>query len=58
MKRVWYSVGLALLLWSVRPAPAADKPLVLDLWPDKAPGDKADIGEEKATEGKGRPSGD
>ena len=53
MKRVLFSVGLAMLLGSVRPAAAADKPLVLDLWPDKAPGDKVDVGEEKDTPGKG-----
>jgi acetyl esterase/lipase len=53
MNRVGFAIGLALLVWSVRPAPAAEKPLVLDLWPDKAPGDKTDIGEEKVTEGKG-----
>jgi acetyl esterase/lipase len=32
------------------PARAADKPLTVDLWPDKPPGDKGDIGEEKTTE--------
>ena len=30
----------------------AEKPLVLDLWPGKPPGDKGDIGEEKVTESK------
>jgi acetyl esterase/lipase/ubiquinone/menaquinone biosynthesis C-methylase UbiE len=29
------------------PAPAAENPLVLDLWPGLAPGEKGDIGEEK-----------
>lgn len=28
-------------------APAADKPVVIDVWPGKAPGEKGDIGEEK-----------
>jgi acetyl esterase/lipase len=31
---------------------AADKPLVLDVWPGKAPGEKGDIGEEKFVEPK------
>jgi acetyl esterase/lipase len=33
-------------------AHGADKPLVIDLWPDKAPGDKVSVGEEKVTEPK------
>ena len=53
MKRVLFCVGAAMLLWSARPAAAAEKPLVLDLWPDKAPGDKGDIGAEKVTMNKG-----
>jgi acetyl esterase/lipase len=31
------------------PARAADKPLVLDVWPGLAPGDKGNVGEEKTT---------
>ncbi len=33
-------------------AKPAEKPLTLDLWPDKAPGDKEGIGEEKVQESK------
>jgi acetyl esterase/lipase len=32
---------------------AADKPLILNVWPDKVPGEKGDIGEEKLTGQKG-----
>ena len=53
MKRLLFSLGLAVLLGGVPAARAADKPTVLDLWPDKAPGDKGDLGDEKVTEGKG-----
>src|SRR5262245_50483470 len=31
---------------------AADKPLVLDVWPGKAPGETADVGPERVTEAK------
>ncbi len=30
-------------------SPAAEKPLILDLWPDKVPGEKGDVGPEKLT---------
>ena len=50
IKRMLFSVGLALALGAA--APAAEKPLVIDVWPGKAPGDKTEIGEEKVTESK------
>jgi acetyl esterase/lipase len=34
------------------PASAADKPQVIDVWPDKPPGEKGNIGQEKITEPK------
>src|SRR5262249_14714809 len=48
----------ALLLWaSVAPAVAADKPLVVDVWPGKPAGDDAGkIGEEKFIELKSAPN--
>jgi acetyl esterase/lipase len=42
----------AVLVGRVPPASAAEKPLTVDLWPDKPPGDKEDVGEEKVTESK------
>ena len=51
MKRLLWSVAWAVALGGAAAA-AADKPVVLDVWPDKAPGDKSDIGEEKDAEGK------
>ncbi len=57
MKRVLFCLCAAMLLWSARPAAAAEHPPVLDLWPDKAPGDTADIGAEKVTMGKGEHPG-
>jgi acetyl esterase/lipase len=42
----------AVLGGRVPPASAAEKPLTVDLWPDKPPGDKGDIGEEKVQEPK------
>src|SRR4029077_4210822 len=33
-------------------AAAAEKPQTIDLWPDKPPGDKGDVGEEKGLEKK------
>jgi acetyl esterase/lipase len=40
-------VSLAILLWLARPGVGADKPLVMDLWPDKAPDETGKIGPEK-----------
>ena len=51
MKRVLLAVGWVVVLGCVTAA-AGEKPQVIDVWPDKAPGDKTDIGEEKVTEGK------
>jgi acetyl esterase/lipase len=51
MKSMLCSLGWTLLVGCLSAA-AADKPVVIDVWPDKAPGDKVDIGEEKVTESK------
>ncbi|QJW99708.1 SMP-30/gluconolactonase/LRE family protein [Frigoriglobus tundricola] len=47
---------LAFALTALTPpfARSADPPSVLDVWPKGAPGEKADIGDEKATTAKGR----
>ena len=52
MKRLVTQLALAALLAASPSAFAADKPLVLDLWPGKAPGETADIGEEKVLDSK------
>lgn len=51
MKGLLLSIGWVCVLGCVTAA-AAEKPSFIDLWPDKAPGDKTDIGVEKVTEGK------
>ena len=51
MKRLLWSVGWAVVLGCATAA-AAEKPVVLDVWPGKPPGDKTDIGEEKVTTAK------
>jgi len=45
-------IGLVLLMMvaAAPPCPAAEKPLVVDVWPGKAPGETGDIGEEKLQE--------
>jgi acetyl esterase/lipase len=50
MKRL--AVAPLLVLTVALLANAADKPLVLDVWPGKVPGENGGIGEEKATESK------
>src|SRR2546421_4371791 len=40
-------IFLAAYLCSASPAIAEDRPLVVSLWPDKAPEETGDIGEEK-----------
>jgi acetyl esterase/lipase len=45
-------VAAAALLLACRGAAGADKPLTVDLWPGKPPGDKADVGDEKVLENK------
>jgi acetyl esterase/lipase len=52
MRRLLPVIGLAFALGLAPRALAADKPLTLDVWPDKAPGEKAPVGEEKITEPK------
>jgi acetyl esterase/lipase len=52
MKRIGTTWALVLLLVSASPAGAADKALVLDVWPGKPPGETAQIGEEKILEDK------
>jgi acetyl esterase/lipase len=47
MKRIVSLAALAALLALVTPAGAADKPLVLDVWPGKVPGEKGQVGPEK-----------
>ncbi len=43
---------LTFACFSTSLAIAAEKPLTLDVWPGKAPGDKGDVGEEKVLESK------
>src|SRR4051812_14785546 len=51
MKRIATVVSLAVCLFAAGPAFTADKPLVIDVWPDKAADDDAaTIGEEKVFE--------
>ena len=47
MKRSAATVSLALLLCLAGPAVGADKPLVVELWPGKAPDETGTIGAEK-----------
>src|SRR5580704_2413385 len=49
--RICY-LALAAVLGVASVTQGADKPQVIDLWPDKAPGDKVSVGEEKVTEPK------
>jgi acetyl esterase/lipase len=46
MKRIVAAVSLITLLSASWPAAGADKPLVVELWPDKAPDEAGDIGPE------------
>lgn len=50
MKRAWLSLGCCLLTWGT--LAAAEKPLTVDVWPGKAPGDDRELGPEKVTESK------
>ena len=50
MKRLLSSVGWVVVVACV--AAAAEKPSTIDLWPDKPPGDKGDLGDEKILENK------
>jgi acetyl esterase/lipase len=52
MKRSATLPSLLVLLCIAWPAVAADKPLVVDVWPGKVPGENVPIGEEKFLEGK------
>jgi acetyl esterase/lipase len=47
MRRIAAAVALPLFLCAAPPAAADDKPLVVELWPDKIPDDFGDIGPEK-----------
>ena len=49
MVHLLLSFGLAAAL-GFAPPPAGEKPATIDVWPDKPPGDKTDIGEEKVSE--------
>jgi acetyl esterase/lipase len=50
MKRIVIVLALAALAGYAVPSHAADKPLVLDVWPGKAPGESGNVGEEKSEE--------
>jgi acetyl esterase/lipase len=52
MRRFRIALALACAVCLTAAAAAADKPLVLDVWPGKAPGETGKIGEEKVTESK------
>lgn len=52
MKRIAASLSLVVLLSGVSSAPAAEKPVVLDVWPGKPPGETKPIGEETIRERK------
>jgi acetyl esterase/lipase len=54
MRRLLFAVGLALVP-GLAPLRAAEKPLVLDVWPGKPPGDKGDAVPEKVTPEKNDP---
>jgi acetyl esterase/lipase len=47
MRRFAGAIALFLCMWTACPAAAADKPLVIELWPGKIPEDVGDIGPEK-----------
>src|SRR5438067_7828647 len=47
MKRIVMTVAAAMSFWTAWPAPGADKPLVLELWPGKPPEETGTIGPEK-----------
>jgi acetyl esterase/lipase len=53
MRSFLLGVPLLLMLALVAPTRAADKPLVLDVWPGEVPGEKGKIGPEKLTGEKG-----
>jgi acetyl esterase/lipase len=46
------SLALAIVCVSALAAAAEDKPLVLDVWPGKVPGEKGEVGPEKFLEGR------
>jgi acetyl esterase/lipase len=48
MKRLLFTIGCVVVLGSV--AAAAEKPRVLDVWPDKAPGETSEVGKETMTD--------
>ena len=48
MNRLLFTIGCVVALTGF--APAAEKPLVLDVWPDKAPGEMGEVGKETATD--------
>jgi acetyl esterase/lipase len=50
MKRTLFSMAWAAWLACAGAAAGADKPLTIDVWPGKPPGDKGDVGEEKVLE--------
>src|SRR5271166_1484902 len=52
MRRTATPFALMALLFLAPPGRAAEKPLVLDLWPGAAPGEKGDLGPEKLLEQK------
>src|SRR5262245_11147514 len=53
MRRVLLALVLAGAVCCARPVAAADKPLVVDLWPGQPPGEKGEIAAEKAEESRG-----
>jgi hypothetical protein len=52
MKRVLFSVWVLLALGPGALAAEAEKPLTIDVWPGKAPGEKGEVGPEKVQESK------
>src|SRR6516165_1310487 len=52
MKRIALPCTLIALLFVALPGLAAEKPLVVDVWPGPAPGENAPVGEEKLLEQK------
>jgi acetyl esterase/lipase len=53
MRPILTCLPLALILGFVAPSRAADKPLVLELWPGKVPGEPGEVGAEKITGDRG-----